>query len=76
MGCRRLWFGRADDTASVRTEDAGGGHTIAIQSVSVRPGDENSVYTPMVNDKELKAQACVDVPSLPPGSDFACTIFY
>ncbi|WP_406065391.1 YjfA family protein [Streptomyces sp. NBC_01077] len=71
----QLWFGKPDDRAYVRTED-NGGHTIAIQSITVRPGNENSVYTPMVNDKDLKATACAEIPSLPPDSDTACTIFY
>jgi hypothetical protein len=67
----QLWFGKPDDRAYVRTEEDG--RLVAVTSVTVRPWDGNSVYTPMVNDKNLKAKACLE---LPPDSDTACTIFY
>ncbi|MFD9339529.1 YjfA family protein [Streptomyces sp. NPDC060028] len=70
----QLWFGKPGDRAYVRSED--NGKLVAVQSITVTPWDGNSVYTPMVNDKGLKAKACSELPSLPPDSDTACTIFY
>ncbi|MFH8973457.1 YjfA family protein [Streptomyces sp. NPDC017890] len=68
----QLWFGKPGDKAWVRAEDDDG-NTVAKRIITVRPGDENSVYTLMVNDKDLRAHACAE---LPPDSNTACTFYY
>lgn len=67
----QLWYGKPGDRAYVQSERDG--HLEAVQSVTVSPWDGNSVYTPMVNDKDLQAKACME---LPPDSATVCTIFY
>lgn len=71
----QLWYGKPGDRAYVRSEDDNG-TMLAVTSTTVMPGDGNSVYSPMVDDKGVKARACVELPSLPAESGTACTISY
>ncbi|MGV9557324.1 YjfA family protein [Streptomyces sp. NPDC003401] len=70
----QLWYGKPGDRAYVRTVEDG--QTVAVNSITVMPGDGVSVYTPMVNDKDLKAQACTEFDYLPGDTGTKCTIFY
>lgn len=70
----QLWYGKPGDRAYVRTVE--NGQTVAVNSITVMPWNGTSVYTPMVNDKDLKAQACTEFDHLPGDTGTKCTIFY
>ncbi|MFC9398022.1 YjfA family protein [Streptomyces sp. NPDC057027] len=70
----QLWYGKPGDRAYVRTVE--NGQTVAVNSITVMPWSGTSVYTPMVNDKDLKATACTEFDYLPDDTGTKCTIFY
>ncbi|MER7540557.1 YjfA family protein [Streptomyces sp. NPDC097704] len=70
----QLWYGKPGDRAYVRTVE--NGETVAVNSITVMPWSGTSVYTPMVNDKDLKATACTEFDYLPGDTGTKCTIFY